>query len=186
MPSDVVDELGLAVLGVDGPAAEAAALGDDHTLGAAVGDVHLGGDRERLVLDADHAVLRQSSHAGEEQLRVAADQGRSARPSSGSSRSAPRSSIGSTLYLVASISQSRCSLASMLGMLGGEVVGLAVVGAAVVELPDVVVERREVAADHHPRRAVLGDRAPALVVDAAVAEHLEVLQVVALRLRPPR
>ena len=34
--------------------------------------------------------------------------------------------------------------------------------------------------DHQPRRAVLGDRAPALVVDAAVAEHLEVLHVVAL------
>ena len=72
-------------------------------------------------------------------------------------------------------------LGQHLGLLGREVVGLAVVAAAVVELPDVVVERRQLAADHDPRRLVLGDRAPAPVVDAAVAEHLEVLQVVALR-----
>ena len=41
----------------------------------------------------------------------------------GSSRSDVRSSIGSTLYFVASISQSRCSLASIVGLLGGEVRG---------------------------------------------------------------
>ena len=72
----VVDELGLAVLEVHGPATEAAALGDDHAVGAAVGDVDVGGDGERLVLDADDAVLRQPAHAGEEQLRVAADERR--------------------------------------------------------------------------------------------------------------
>ena len=73
----VVDELGRAVLDVEGPAAESATLGDDHPVGSTVGDLDLGGDGERLVLDADHAVLRQPSHAGEEQLRVAADQRRS-------------------------------------------------------------------------------------------------------------
>ena len=67
-----------------------------------------------------------------------------------------------------------------LRVVGREVVGLAVVVVAVVELPDVVVERGQLTADHDPWRAVLGDRAPALVVDAAVGEHLEVLQVVAL------
>ena len=101
--------------------------------------------------------------------------------SSGLTRSAERSSIGTTLYLTASISHSRCSCGEPLGLLGGQVVGLAVVDGAVVQLPQVVVERRHLAADHHPRRLVLGDRAPALVVDAAVAEHLEVLQVVTLR-----
>ena len=60
---------------------------------------------------------------------------------------------GSTLYLVASISHSRCSLASRSGVLGGEVAGLAVVGAAVVELPHVVVEGGQLAADHDPRGA---------------------------------
>ena len=102
------------------------------------------------------------------------------RPASiGSSRSAERSSIGTTLYLTASISHSRCSLASISGVFGREVVGLAVVDATVVQLPQVVVERRHLAADHHPRRLVLGHRAAPLVVDAAIAEHLEVLQVVA-------
>ena len=62
----------------------------------------------------------------------------------GSSRSAVRSSIGSTLYFVASISHSRCSCGQHLGVLGGQVVGLAEVGAAVVQLPDVVVEGRQV------------------------------------------
>ncbi len=61
--------------------------------------------------------------------------------------------------------------------------GLAVVDVAVVQLPQVVVERRHLAADHHPRRLVLGHRTPPLVVDAAIAEHLEVLQVVTLRRR---
>ena len=71
-------------------------------------------------------------------------------------------------------------LGQHLRMLGSQVAGLAVVAVAVVQLPDVVVERRQSAADHDPRGLVLGDRAPALVVDPAVAEHLEVLQVVPL------
>jgi hypothetical protein len=53
---------------VETPAAESAALGDDHAFGAAGRYLNLGGDRERLVLDADHAVLRGASHAREEQL----------------------------------------------------------------------------------------------------------------------
>ncbi len=66
-------------------------------------------------------------------------------------------------------------------MLLGEVVRLRPVGVGVVELPDVVVEGRHDGVDAGlPRRAVLGHRGPALVVDAAVAEHLEVLRLVAL------
>ena len=72
-------------------------------------------------------------------------------------------------------------LCQHLGVLGDQVAGLAVVAAAVVELPDVVVERRYLAADHDPRGAVLGDRAPTAVVNAAVGEHLEVLQIMTLR-----
>ena len=49
----------------------------------------------------------------------------------------------------------------------------------VEELPHVVLQRRTFG--EQPRDAVAGDRGPALVVDAAVAEHLEVLQVVTLR-----
>lgn len=61
---------------------------------------------------------------------------------------------------------------------GGEVVRLRpVVGC--VELPDVVVERRQLGAEL-PRSGVPGDGGPALVVGAPVAEHLEVLRRVPL------
>ena len=93
-------------------------------------------------------------------------------------RSMRRSSSGSTLYLTASIRNSRCSSASLSGLLGGDVVRLRpVVGP--VELPHVVVEGRQLGAGD-PRRAVAGHCGPALVVDAAVAEHLEVLELVLL------
>ena len=77
-------------------------------------------------------------------------------------------------------SQAHDLVADRPGMLVDQVPGLAEVTAAVVELPDVIVEGWDVGADHHPRGAVLGDRAPTLEVDAPVAEHLEVLQVVTL------
>ena len=48
-----------------------------------------------------------------------------------------------------------------------------------VELPGVLVERWQ-GSVHFPGRAVPGHRRPALVVDAAVAEHLEVLDLVCL------
>src|SRR5258705_11491786 len=49
-----------------------------------------------------------------------------------------------------------------------------------VQLPDVVVESRHLRGDH-PWRAVPGHRSPALVIDAAVDEHLEVLRLVLIR-----
>ena len=63
-------------------------------------------------------------------------------------------------------------------MLGRQVVRLRPVGVGVVQLPGVVGERRQ--RRHYPRRRVTGDRGPALVVDAAVAEHLEVLRLAPL------
>src|SRR3954468_11282528 len=59
----VVDELDPAAFRVEGPPTKPTALGDDHALGAGPGDVHVCCDREGLVLDAYHAVLRQASHA---------------------------------------------------------------------------------------------------------------------------
>ena len=49
----------------------------------------------------------------------------------------------------------------------------------VVELPDVLVERRQFF--NHPGRRVARDRRPPPVVDAAVAEHLEVLRLTPVR-----
>lgn len=57
----------------------------------------------------------------------------------------------------------------------GQVVGLRPVGGQVVQLPDVVLEAAFRIGDHLPGDAVPGHRHPALVIDATVAAHLEVL-----------
>ena len=62
----------LAVLHVQAPAAEAAGLGEDHAVGAALRDLHLGGDRVRPVLDVDEDVLRHPGHALVDRQRGAA------------------------------------------------------------------------------------------------------------------
>ena len=69
-------------------------------------------------------------------------------------------------------------LRQFLRILGDEVLRLRpVVGA--VEFPDVVVERRR--RIRLPRRSMLRHRRPALMIDAAIAHHLEVLDDVRLR-----
>ena len=73
-------------------------------------------------------------------------------------------------------------LVQLVGLLGGEVVGLGPV-VRVVELPDVVVEGRQLGVGY-PRRAVAGDRGPALVVDAAVARTSR--STASRAARPPR
>ena len=62
----------LAALRVEGPAADVAALRDDHALGAALRHLDLGRHRVRLVLDVEDGVLGQPAHAAEQDLRVAA------------------------------------------------------------------------------------------------------------------
>ena len=74
----VVAVLELAVLGVEAPAADVRALGDDDALGALLRHHDLGGDRVRLVLEVQDAVLRQAPHAAEQQLGLALDQDRPA------------------------------------------------------------------------------------------------------------
>ena len=161
----VVDELGLAALRVEAPAAESAALRDDHALGALGGHLEIGGDGERLVLDADDAVLGQASHARKQQLPVALDQRR------------PAGQLGNEALDLPVVERQHVELdrfdqpqplqlVQLLGHLLRQVVGLRPVLAAVVQLPHVVVEGRHLRAAHLPRRAVLGHRAPALVVDA--------------------
>src|SRR5580698_8272986 len=62
----------------------------------------------------------------------------------------------------------------------GQIVRLTPVFVGVVELPNVVVERRGYLAYKNPWRFMSCDRGPALVVNTAVAEHLEVLRLVLL------
>jgi hypothetical protein len=71
-------------------------------------------------------------------------------------------------------------LGDLFGHLLREIVGLRPILGRVVELPDVVAQWR-LRTHHHPRQvAVPGDGRPALVIDAAVADHLEVLRLVPL------
>ena len=142
-----------AVLRVEAPAAEGAALGDDHAAARRrSGTTTCGGDRVRLVLDVEDASSRSAGpcppNRSCELPRISC--GRPAR--SGLKRSTRRSSSGSTSYLTASIRNSRWSSCSFSGCSAREVVGLRpVVGR--VELPDVVVEGRQLPAID-PGRAV--------------------------------
>jgi hypothetical protein len=130
------------------PPAESAALRDDHALRAVVRYDHLGGNRERLVFDADDAALRQTSHAGEEQLGVPADKSRSSRHRRLESLRGPV--VHRQHVVLRCLDQPEpLQLREHLGSLGYEVASLAVVG-AVIEFPDVVVERRQLPADHDP------------------------------------
>ena len=58
------------IFGVEAPAGEGAALGDDHAVGAALGHLDFRRDGVRLVLDVDEAALGEAAHAAEKQLRV--------------------------------------------------------------------------------------------------------------------
>ena len=133
----------------------------------------------RLVLDVDDDVLGQPSHAAEEQLRVALDQGR-APGEVGVEALDPAVVERQDVVLARLLHEQRPELVELVGHLRCEVVRLAPVGVGVVELPGVVGERRQ-RQPLDPRRGVPRDGGPALVVDAAVAEHLEVLRHVAFR-----
>ena len=136
------------------------------------GNGHVGGHGVGLVLDVDDVVLAHG-HAGEEDLGVPLDQRRAA----GRGGDHPlNAAVVQRQHLVAGRFDQELplQLGQLVRHLRGQVVGLGPVGIGVVELPDVVVEggrlRRELPGD-----GVAGDRRPAVDVDAAVAEHLEVL-----------
>ena len=133
---EVVAVLELAVVGVERPAADSAALGDDDALGAATfGHRNLGGDRMGLVLQREHAPLAHP-HAGEQQLRVAADE---LRPSGDVGVDPLEAAIVERHDVVLHrLDQPEpLQLGQLLRILGDNVLGLRpVVGA--VELPDVV------------------------------------------------
>ena len=60
--SEVVEKHRLALEQVEAVAAEAAAQGDEHSFGAALRDLHLGGDRVGLVQDARRIAGGQAGH----------------------------------------------------------------------------------------------------------------------------
>ena len=137
----VVAVLELAALRVEAPAADVAALRDDHALGPRLRHLDLGGHRVGLVLDVDHRVLRQAAHAAEEELRIPLDQHRPA----GEIRVQPFGDIVvQRQHVVAGrLDQPQAlQLVQLLRHLLRQVVRLAPVLAGVVQLPDVVVEGR--------------------------------------------
>ena len=119
---------------------------------------------------------------GEENLRVALDQRRSAGELRHEALDPPV--VERQHVVLDRFDQPQpLQLVQLLGHVLHQVLRLRPVLVAVVQLPDVVVERRHLPAAHLPRCGVLGHSAPPLVVDAAVAEHLEVLCFVPLRRR---
>ena len=94
-------------------------------------------------------------------------------------RSNDRSSSGHDVVLGRLDQEQSLQFGELLGMGLRQVVRLGPVGVGVVQLPDVLVERLLQRPD--PRHGVPGHRGPPLVVDAAVAEHLEVLRRVTFR-----
>ena len=90
-------------------------------------------------------------------------------------------SSGSTLYLAASAQNRSCSSRSFLGSLAARSLASLKSLVDVVKLPFVVVRRRRLLPNSHgsDRRRGAGD--PAVVVDGAVAEHLEILRAVLRR-----
>ena len=99
---------------------------------------------------------------------------------SGLARSAKRSSSGSTLYLTASISHSRCSSCSFCGFAFAR--SFAWVQSVFVSYSSQTSSSKAGSCTCPVSHGVRcsRDRRPALVVDAAVAEHLEVLRLVPL------
>ena len=163
-------------MGVQRPAADAAALGDDHTVRAGCGHHDVGRHRVGLVLQREHTVFAHP-HPIEEQLGVAANQLRS--PGDVGVDAFKAAVVKGHDVVLDRLDQPKAlQLSQFLGILLREVMRLRpVVGS--VELPDVVVERRRGVG--LPWRAVFRHRRPALVVDTAIAHHFEVLDDVCLR-----
>ena len=173
MPKKVVAIFQLALVAVERPAAGLAALRDDDALGAAIGNGDLACDRVRLVLQRQHASLAHA-HAREQKLLVSTNELRSA------------GDVGVDPLKAAIVERHDVVLhrfdqpeplqfRQFLRILGGEVLRLRpVVGA--IKLPDVIVERRR--RIRLPRRSMLRHRRPTLMIDAAIAHHLEILDVV--------
>jgi hypothetical protein len=137
--------------------------GDDHPFGAGGGNDDLGGHRMGLVLDVDHRALRQPPHAAEQQLGVALNECRAAGQVRVEALADPV--VQRQHVVLDRLDQPKAlELAESVGMLLGQVSGLAPVGGGVVQLPAVVVEGRRLLADQNPGGFVPGHRGPALVV----------------------
>ena len=136
-------------------------------------------DRVRLVLERQDASLAHA-HARKQQLRVAANELRT--PGDVGVDPLEAAIVERHDVVLDRLDQPQpLQLGQFLRILGGDVLRLRpVVGA--VELPDILVERRRRIG--LPRRSMLRHRRPTLMIDAAIAHHLEILDGMSLgRLR---
>src|SRR4051795_6161069 len=170
-PADeAVDVVQAVVLDVEGVPSEARAVREQHALRPRLRDVHHRGDREGAVAEVHRLRLGHIGDAGVVDVAVARRRER-------------RSRSGEELQGAAVVERERAvgaglcvpeqdQLVELLGLLGGEVVHLGAVDVDVVELPGVLVEVPPAA-----ERRVGGDGLPAVVPDAARAEHREELRL---------
>ena len=163
-------------------AAEAPAFGDDHAFRAAFGDLDLGGDGVGLVQDARRSAGRhagQFARIGED--RSSRRQARARRIPARERRVVERQHVVLLRLRIEEV----LHLLELVRHLGGQVVGLGGVLLDVVEFPLVAgdhVRRRGGA--QLPRESRRGrGRHPPVVIDGAIAEHLEVLRGVPGRAR---
>ncbi len=164
-----------AVLHVQAPAAEGAALGYDDAVGRFVTGLDVGDDLKRGVFGVDEVIFEQAVHAlvegqaftPEHQVRPPGD--------FGVEQLLPAVVEGQHLVLDRLAEENLLQLGEDVGMLLGQVRGHAEVFLHVVEFPGVLGEP---VLDLAPGFEVDGPGEPAVEVDAAVAEHLEVLDLV--------
>jgi len=150
-------------------------LGDDHTVPlAALGHFDFGGHRVRFVLHVQDGVLAEPTRSRRKRSCVfPVHKHRSARDIRVEALDTSMRRRRRTLYLTPRSARA-AAVRSICRDGPRQVVGLRPVGRCVVELPHVVVECWEIAHRTATRRCG-GLPQSSLVVDAAVAGHLEVL-----------
>ena len=175
----VVMENRLAVLEHQRVAAGQSALRHQHALFVALWEDHIGGDAERLVLDVRRRAFRDARHGS-----VVGELGASAREAGTDGTVHPLdTAVVQRQHVVLGrlgIEQ-QLEFVKLVGILVRKVDGLAEVIRDVVELPLVAVDH----IDPDELGLVLpgpavgrrGAGHPAVVIDGAVAEHLEILRV---------
>ena len=173
-------EAELALAQEQAVAAEAPALGDDHAFRAAVGNLDLGGDRVGLVENVRRAAGR---HAGQF-ARIGEDlpprrQARARRVPARERGVVERQHV---VLLRLGIEQF-LHLLELVRHLGGQVVVLGRILLDVIKFPFVAGDhiRRRLRAQFPGKGRRRRGRHPAVVIDGAIAEHLEILRGVAGR-----
>jgi hypothetical protein len=118
------------------------------------------------------------AHPAKEQLRGSLDQGRT--PGQVRVEALDSTIVQRQDVILGRLDEPQTlQLVELLRFLFGEVPGLGPILATVVQFPDVIVEGEHWLEEE--RCGMAGHCAPTLMVDAAIAEHLEVLRFVPLR-----